>query len=459
MSTVVRQFVRGLGLDAYVVGGAVRDELLGRPHKDEDFLVLGVDHAGLRAALEPHGRVEDMDVHGQLVGVRLYPRDPVVRAAAPSGIELTPPRAERSTGPGHRDFEIVADAGITIEEDMGRRDFTVNALARRLATGDLVDPFDGAADLRARVLRAVSATSFSEDPLRILRGLRLVSQLGFDVEPETLAQMRREAGGLRYVAAERIGGGLAADGLGELSRLLLGVEPAKALRLARDTGALVAFLPEFEEVIAYDLDSPRQPSSLDEHLVLVVQAAAEADASLAVRLAALLHDLGKPEADRLGTSHAIEGERIAAAALSRLRYPTRLRRLVTQIVAVHAFHAEGEWDGPEARRFLAAQGDVVACELVVHKAADLAAKRVSQQELAGVARLAVALERERSSPHRLGDLAIDGSDLIAAGIPEGPELGRILRELLADVVDDPSSNDRATLLARALRNLGSGGIP
>ena len=453
MSTIVRQFVRGFGLDAYVVGGAVRDELLGLPHKDEDFLILGVDHAGLRAALEPHGRIEDLEVHGQLVGVRLYPRAPELRAAAPSGIEFTPPRAERSTGPGHRDFEIVADASITLEEDMGRRDFTVNALARHLATGDLVDPYAGLADLRERVLRAVSPTSFSEDPLRILRGLRLVSQLGFDVEPKTLAQMRSEAGGLQHVSTERIGGGLAADGLGELSRLLLGTEPAKALRLARDTGALVSFVPEFEPVIGYDLGSPRQPVPLDEHVFLVVQAAAEADASLAVRLAALLHDLGKPAADRLGTSHAVEGARLAAAVLGRLRYPTRLQRLVVQIVAAHAFHTEGEWDGPRVRRFLAEHGDEIAFELVAHKTADLAAKRVSPEERAGLAALVSALERERSSPHRLRDLAVDGRDLIAAGIPEGPELGRVLAILLAEVVDDPSRNDRVALLARARQEI------
>ena len=174
MPTAVRRYIRSLRLDAYVVGGAVRDELLGIEHHDEDFLVPGVDQAGLRAALEPHGRVEDMEVHGQLVGVRFYPRDREVRPLVPAGIELTPPRAERSVGPGHRDFEIVADGSVSIEADMGRRDFTVNAIARRLETGELVDPFKGVADLERRELRTVSPASFREDPLRILRGLRLV---------------------------------------------------------------------------------------------------------------------------------------------------------------------------------------------------------------------------------------------------------------------------------------------
>ena len=147
MSTEIRRFVRSLEIDAYVVGGAVRDELLGLEHADEDFLVPGLDHFGLRAALEPHGRVEDMEVHGQLVGIRFHPDDRTVRALAPSGIELTPPRRERSTGPGHRDFEIVADPTVSIADDMARRDFTVNAMARRLETGELVDPFGGRDDL------------------------------------------------------------------------------------------------------------------------------------------------------------------------------------------------------------------------------------------------------------------------------------------------------------------------
>src|SRR6188472_2662933 len=219
--SAIRDYVRGLGLDAYAVGGSVRDELLGREAPDQDFLVPRVGQAELRALLEPHGRVEEMEVGGRLVGVRLYPRDPEARKLAPKGIELAPPRAERSTGPGRHDFEIVADPSITVEDDLGRRDFTVNAIARRLEDGTLVDPYGGETDLRARMLRTVSATSFREDPLRLVRGLRFVSQLGLEPDERTLAQLHEEAAGVRFVSAERIGGGLAADGLGELSKLLL----------------------------------------------------------------------------------------------------------------------------------------------------------------------------------------------------------------------------------------------
>src|SRR5919197_957449 len=228
MDRTIEDFVRGLGIDAYLVGGAVRDELLGLDSKDADFVVPGVDYDGLRRVLEPHGRVEDLEVAGRHVGARLYPRDRRVRAAAPAGIEFAPPRAERSTGPGRHDFEIVADAGLSIEDDMARRDFTVNAIARRLDTGDLVDPFGGADDLRRGVLRTVGPRSFAEDPLRIVRGLRLVSQLGLTPDEPTLQQMRDEARNVELVSGERRGE--------ELAKLLQGAHPARALRLARETG-------------------------------------------------------------------------------------------------------------------------------------------------------------------------------------------------------------------------------
>jgi tRNA nucleotidyltransferase (CCA-adding enzyme) len=447
--TDIRRYVRSLGLDAYMVGGAVRDELLGIPHADEDFLVPGVDHAGLRAALEPHGRVEDMEVHGQLVGVRFYPRDPAVAALVPVGIELTPPRIERSTGPGHHDFEIVADGSASIEDDMRRRDFTVNAIAKRLETGELVDPFGGVADLERRELRTVTAQSFGEDPLRILRGLRLVSQLSFTLAPETLEQMRAEAAGLRHVSGERIGGGVAVDGMGELSKLLLGTRPAAALRLARDTGALVEVIPELGPTIGYRVDSPRQPLTLDEHVFSVVQAASDAGASLAVRLAALLHDVAKPVTDATGDGHATAGAAVTGRILRRLRYPNGIRDEVVKLVASHDYRLDGGVDGMFARRFLASHGLELARELVALKRADLAVKTVEPAERERLERLGSAVESERESPHRLADLAVNGDDLIAAGYREGPELGAVLARLLDEVVDDPLANEREALLERA----------
>jgi tRNA nucleotidyltransferase (CCA-adding enzyme) len=447
MPQQIEDYVRGLGLDAYVVGGTVRDELLGIESKEADFLVLGVDHEGLRALLEPHGRVEDLEVAGQRVGLRLRPRDRAIRVLAPAGIEFAPPRRELSTGPGRHDFEIVVDPSGSVKDDLERRDFTVNAMARRLSDGELVDPFDGELDLEDRVLRTVSPRSLSEDPLRTLRGLRLVSQFDLAPDDETSRQLVEEGANVRLVSAERIGGGLQADGMGELSKLLLGSRPAKALRLARDTGVLVAIIPEFAPVIGFDTQSARQGKPLDEHIFAVVQ---HAPKRLAVRLGALLHDLGKPHT-RV-EEHAAEGARLADAVLERLRYPTRLRRYVVDLVRAHAFWPD-DVDGLFARRFLRDHGEALAHDLVDHKEADLRAKDVGEHELEAVVRLRALLEAEASNPHRLSDLAVDGSDLLELGYREGPKLGGVLSGLLDEVVVDPSRNRRDWLLERAKERL------
>jgi len=472
MRRELESYVDSLGLDAYLVGGAVRDELLGHESKDADFLVPGVDTDGLREALAPHGKVEDLIVAGRLVGVRLYPRDKTIRRLAPAGIEFAPPRREVSTGPGRHDFEIVADASLSVEDDMRRRDFTVNAMARRLSTGQIVDPLNGRRDLERRTLRTVSPSSFAEDPLRLVRALRFVSQLGFELDASTLQQMRDEAQAVRLVSGERIGGGLAADGLGELSKLLLGHEPARALRIARDTGVLVALLPEFEPAIGFDQESRYHSLTVDEHTFAVVQAAADRNFSLAVRLAALFHDLGKPQAAWRGTdgrlhyyaksgfadrSHEQVSCELAQRAFERLRYPNALQSLVLKIIRHHMFQI-GPGDELRARRFLAKHGDEVAFELVDHKEADYLGKPGKDDgppvdDIEKLGRFRRMLKRERAQPHRLADLAVDGNDLIGIGFEPGPELGHTLRDLLRDVVDDPARNTRTALLRRARAKL------
>jgi tRNA nucleotidyltransferase/poly(A) polymerase len=463
----VSDYVRSLGLDAWEVGGAVRDMLLGIPHKDTDYVVPGVGYEELRAALAPHGRVEDLTVNGRHVGVRLYPRDKAARALAPAGIEFAPPRVERSTGPGRHDFEIVADASIPLAEDMRRRDFTVNAIARNVETGELLDPLDGQGDIERRVLRTTSPTSFRDDPLRIVRGLRLVSQLGFEPDEDTLRQMRDWAPQVALVSAERIGGGLAADGMGELSKLLLGREPARALRLARDTGVLVAIIPEYEPALGYDQASRFHELPLDEHHFQAVQAAADAGAPLAVRLALLVHDLGKPATawrgddgllhyytnEELGKpGHEEVGAEIALTVLGRLRYPTALRRRVRQIVQRHMFFPPRHPDATRARRFLAKHGESLALDLLAHKEADLRGKGTDPAEnLALLHEFRDLVLAERNQPHRLRDLAITGDDLLELGYPAGPVIGATLERLLHDVVGDPSLNRREWLLREAER--------
>jgi tRNA nucleotidyltransferase/poly(A) polymerase len=436
MREEIEEYVRRLGLDAYLVGGAVRDELLGLDSKDADFLVLGVDTEQLRAALAPHGRVEDLVVAGRLVGVRLIPRDKRIRELTRAGIEFAPPRREESTGPGRHDFEIVADPSLSVEDDMRRRDFTVNAMARRLADGELLDPLGGQADLETRRLRTVSPQSFREDPLRLIRALRFVSQLGFEPDEELIAQMREEAPAVKLVSGERIGGGLAADGMGELSKLLMGAKPKKALKLAYKTGVLAELIPEWSAV----------DEGLAAHIFAVVQQTANADDDLAVRLATFFHDVGKP-IDRDWQRHAHVAADIARDTMNRLRYPSRLVRRVYAIVHAHPFRSDDLPREPrDVRRFLARYGDELAWDLVAHRLADLRGK---DMDTSRVEELAAGLRREAANPHRLSDLAVSGDDLIADGFEPGPDLGRVLDALLALVVDDPELNSRATLLARA----------
>ncbi|HEX6763100.1 MAG TPA: HD domain-containing protein [Gaiellaceae bacterium] len=473
MSSEIEEYVRSLGLDAYTVGGAVRDELAGRESKDADFLVPGLDIAGLRDALAPHGRTEELNVAGRAVGVRFFPRDRRVRRRVPAGIELAPPRREVSTGPGRHDFEIVVDPGATVEQDLQRRDFTINAMARRLSDGAIVDPFGGRGDLERGVLRTVTPSSFAEDPLRLVRGLRFVSQLDLDPDEETERQMREEAGSVRIVSGERIGGGLAADGMGELSKLLLGPRPSKALRLARDTGVLVALLPELTPTIGFDQESAYHGLSVDEHTFMVVQATADMQLPLRVRLAALFHDAGKPavawrgrdgrlhyyaKPGRSDRSHEQVSAELAREALSRLRYPTEVRRRVVQIVRHHMLSARG--DAARARRLLARYGEELTFDLLDHKAADLRGKwgpdePPPTEQLAEVAALRGLVEAGRSSPYRLGDLAVSGTDLIELGYAPGPVLGQTLRTLLTEVLERPSRNTRETLLVRARELLAS----
>jgi len=461
----VEDYVAHLGLDAYLVGGAVRDELLGLQSKDADFLILGVDIPALHEALAAHGRVEDLIVAGRTVGVRLYPRDRDLRSVAPAGIEFAPPRREQSTGPGRHDFEIVVDPSATVADDLGRRDFTVNAMARHLGDARLVDPFDGVGDLERRRLRTVSPRSFAEDPLRIVRGLRLVSQLGLEPDEETLEQMREEARAVALVSGERLGGGLAADGMGELSKLLLGREPRRALRLARDTGVLVELLPEFVKAVGFDQESRYHALTVDEHTFAVVQAAADAGMPLRVRLATLFHDLGKPHVAWRGSDrrlhfyarhgrrdHAEVGAQLADGALRRLRYPNELRESVVRIIRFHMVDI-GKADEVRARRLLRRHGGGLALDLLDHKEADLIGKGDDgprdEEELVRLRRFRGVVESELVSPHRLSDLAVDGTDLIEIGYRPGPELGKTLDGLLDDVVEDPSLNRRETLLARA----------
>lgn len=306
-------------MKTYLVGGAVRDRLLGRTPGDRDYVVVGATaQAMLDAGYKPVGR--DFPVF-------LHPH---------TGEEYALARTERKSGRGYRGFVVDADPSVTLEDDLGRRDFTINAIAED-EDGSLVDPYGGARDLQARVLRHVGP-AFVEDPLRVLRAARFMArfaELGFSVAPETTALMRSmaESGELAELVPERV--------WQELRRALASARPSAFLRTLRDAGALVAVLPEVDALYGVPQRAEYHPEvDTGIHIELVCDMAARlAPGDDTIGFAALTHDLGKAltPADllprHLGHEHA--GLAPLRVLCERLRVPTEHRQLAEAACREH----------------------------------------------------------------------------------------------------------------------------
>jgi tRNA nucleotidyltransferase (CCA-adding enzyme) len=432
--------------ELYEVGGSLRDELLGRAPKDVDFLVRGHDDEELLTLCRRYGKADELRVAGRLVGVRFWPS-----WGPRAGIEVVPPRRETPiaagepgfTGNPHTDFRIEPDPELPVRDDLERRDFTVNAMARDVRTGEWIDPFGGRDDLRARVLRAVHATAFRDDPLRILRGVARCSIDGLQPDAGTRELMTAAAPRIAELSVERV--------REELERTLAGFGAADALRLARDVGALDAAVPEWAACIGVDQHSATQAYSLDEHILHVLDAAVHEHAAREPRLAAFWHDVGKPVAAG-ERPHAEAGANITRAALRRLTYDNDTVATVTNLVREHSYNEDREPSPHAARRFLARVGREHARDLLALRRWDRIGRGVpiAPAQVARREHFEHLVEQEWDQPVALADLAVRGDDLMATGVAEGPAVGETLRRLLAAVVDEPSLNQRETLLALAV---------
>ena len=432
--------------EVYEVGGSLRDELLGREPKDIDFLVRGHGVEELLTLCREHGGADELRVAGRLVGVRFWPK-----WGPREGIEVVPPRRETPISPGepdytgnpHTDFRIEADAELPVRDDLERRAFTVNAMARDVRTGAWIDPFGGRADLAARLLRAVHETAFRDDPLRILRGVARCSIDGLQPDAVTRELMTTAAPRIAELSAERI--------REELDRVLAGADAVDALRLARDVGALAFAVPEWAPCIGLDQESETQAYTLDEHILHVLAAAIADDAARVPRLAALWHDVGKPHAPGV-QAHAEAGASITRGALRRLTYDNDTVAAVTAIIREHSYSDDREPSPHAARVFLARVGREHARDLLALRRWDRAGRGVPipAERVAAREHFERLVEQEWEQPVALGDLAVRGDDLMAAGIGEGPAVGAALRRLLAAVVDDPALNEREALLRLAV---------
>ncbi len=449
MTAELRRRMAGLPFrEVYEVGGSLRDELLGREPKDIDFLVRGHGVEELLTLCREHGGADELRVAGRLVGVRFWPK-----WGPREGIEVVPPRRETPIAPGepgytgnpHTDFRIEADAELPVRDDLERRDFTVNAMARDVRTGEWIDPFSGRDDLAAGLLRVVHETAFRDDPLRILRGVARCSIDRLQPDAVTRELMATAAPRIAELSSERI--------REELDRVLAGADAVDALRLARDVGALAAAVPEWAPCIGLDQHSETQAYTLDEHILHVLAAGVAEGAGREQRLAAFWHDVGKPHAPG-PQAHSEAGARITRDALRRLTYDNDTVAVVTALVREHSYSEDHEPSPLAARVFLARVGRERARDLLALRRWDRAGRGVPipAERVAAREQFERLVEQEWAQPVALADLAVRGDDLIAAGVSEGPAIGAALRRLLAAVVDDPALNEHDALLRLANAN-------
>ncbi|MCD8348621.1 MAG: HD domain-containing protein [Lachnospiraceae bacterium] len=424
------------GYEAYVVGGCVRDSLLGRKPEDWD-ITTSASPAQVKQLFPrtidtgiQHGTVTVMDEK--------------------EGFEVTTYRIDGSYEDGRHPKQVTFTSRL--EEDLKRRDFTINAMAFSPESG-LVDLFGGLRDLRAGVIQCVGnpAERFGEDALRMMRAVRLAAQLGFTVSDGARGAMRELSPTLAKVSAERI--------QAELVKMVTAPKP-HFLRLAYECGLTAVFMPEFDRIMMQRQHNPHHAYTTGEHTLVAMQNIA---ADKVLRLTMLFHDMGKPEVfetDEQGIDHfhghAAHSEVIARKIMRRLKFDNETTDKVCILVRNHSRYPK--LNAFDVRRTAYEIGGSELFEQFLQvKRSDVLAQHpdVIEQKLDYLKEvehiwLDVKLHGDCLS---MKELAISGSDLLADGRKPGPALGTLLRELLYDVLEFPEHNNKSYLLARS-RELG-----
>ncbi len=425
------------GHQAHLVGGGVRDLVLGRPPKDFDVATSARPDAvmslfGQRYAIPTglqHGTVT------VLTGAR--------------SVEVTTFRGEGVYLDGRRPSSV--EFGKTLHEDLARRDLTMNAIAYDPIAGTLADPFDGRGDIGRQLVRAVGdpVARFTEDGLRPMRAVRQATQLGFAIDPPTRAAIPAALGSFRKVSAERV--------RDELMKILATDRPRSGIELMRETGLLEVVIPELLEGEGCTQNRFHRYDVYRHNLATLDHASGEA----VLRLGALLHDVGKPRTREAKEGmpgeysfyrHEYLGAEMAVTICQRLKLPGAERDTVQRLVANHMFYYTPEWTDGTIRRFVRRVGVEELPALLALREADVAGRgfgetpdketRELRQRVADVLAADTALT--------VKDLAIGGRDVMQTlGIPPGPTVGRILESLLERVLDDPALNEPERLLALA----------
>lgn len=430
------------GHRAVLVGGSVRDALLGRPPHDV------FDVATDRQPADVIARFERTEPIGLSHGTVLILLDDV-------RIECTTFRREGAY-PDARHPESVAFTR-DLKEDLARRDLTINALAWDPASLDFTDPFGGLEDLERRVLRAVGDPSarFFEDALRPLRVARFAATLGFEPEPGTRDALGASPERASCVAPERV--------RAELERLMAANRPSAGLELLRESGLLERWMPELAHCVGVP-QNRFHSHDVYGHSLQVCDAAPAAKP--AVRWAALLHDIGKPDTreERAGDAtfygHAEVGAALADTLLTRLRFANDARERIVHLVKEHMFDYRPVWSDAALRRWLRRVGVEAVADLFDLRIADVIGNQRRAGLPAGLEEMRRRIEDLMTSEAvlRVRDLAVSGRDVMAMlGIAEGPAVGAVLEALLEEVIEHPEVNERDELLRR-VRERGVPGV-
>lgn len=438
----------------FAVGGRVRDEArarldgIERQPKDLDYVVTGLTLDVLLDRLRAAGRV---DVVGASFAVLKF-RHPAGEA------DVALPRRERSVGAGHKDFAVESGPEIPLEDDLRRRDFRMNMIARRLIDDFLVDPYGGLEDIWLGRIDIVDAATFEDDPLRMLRAAQFAARFGFALTDRTAAAIRASAPLVKTVSAERIGD--------EIAKLFSAAVPSTGIEVLRETDVLAHLWPELLEGAGVD-QNDWHAYDVYRHNLATLDAAPPGDLSL--RLAALLHDIGKPRTaaarpDGRGNTfyqHENVGAAMVPAMLARLRLPNETVETVAHLVRHHMYAADPELADKTLRRFVRRIGPQHLERLFALRWADIKGsgkpKRDDSNERfeAAIARILA-----ESPAFSVRELALDGAGVIDVFVrkklaPPGfrgdPRVGEVLRALFEEVTDDPSRNEAALLVARAER--------
>ncbi|MDO4602330.1 MAG: CCA tRNA nucleotidyltransferase [Eubacteriales bacterium] len=419
------------GYEAYVVGGCVRDSILGRSPDDWD-ITTSAKPEEVKALFRR--TVDTGLVHGT-----------VTVMLDKEGFEVTTYRVDGEYEDGRHPKEVSFTASL--EEDLKRRDFTMNAMAYNPKRG-LVDLFGGVQDMEKQIVRCVGnpVERFTEDALRILRAVRFSAQLGFSIEGETLKAISVLAPNLKYVSAERI--------QVELLKLLISPHP-DYLRTAYEAGITKEILPEFDRCMETEQNTPHHCYTVGEH---TLQSLLNIRADKVLRLTMLLHDIGKPDVKRTDENgrdhfktHGPEGERMAVSILRRLKMDNDTIRKVRSLIKWHDYRPEGK--AVSVRKAISLIGEELFPLYLEVQRADILAQSTYKREekLARLSAVSALYEEimEKGQCISLKTMALTGRDLIDAGYAPGKELGEILGRLLAHVLENPEDNKKEILLKLA----------